>query len=339
MVRNFSLIRLVPFIALAALALAWNLPQPQPALGADRAAAANVLSGAAIGGALVPGFALQIDPASAPAKGDPHAAVRSDTQAFVSGLWGTYLSGDAFRGRLESTPLLVASSYWYLPIIGYPSRHGNRLYVEIKSADGTGIQRYTYFGANPGETMGLWSLDVRRWRGGIGRVVLEDGTSGQGGWLGVGAPIASDQAGAAIQALVAGPNDTELYWLTGLVLLVLVFLPGIALRHWRPHSGWAETVLLPLPGVLLLAGYGLLLWLFGAGTSNLGRQLFLLGEAALAASCCWPRRGRGSLGKADWIWAPYLAVAALAAGYCVARRPVTQEQNRLTDFQSRMVAI
>jgi len=338
MARNLSNIRLAALLALAILALAWNFPRPPPARGADRTAVAGVLSGAAIGGTAVPGFDLRIDPISTSAKGDPHTAVCSDIASYLPGLWGSYIGGDGFKGRLESGPLLVASSYWYLPIIGYPSSRGNHLAVEIHSADGSSIQRYSYFGSNPGETLGLWKLDVRHWRGGTARVLLEDGTTERGGWLGVGAPIASDEPGATIQTLIAGTTDYERYWLTGLFLAVLIFIPGIALRYWFPESSWTEVALLPLPGLLLLAAYGLLLWLLDAGTNGLARHLFLLGEAALAASIWWPGVRRPALAKAYWIWGPYLAVVVLAAAYCTARRPVTQEQNRLTTFQSRMVA-
>jgi hypothetical protein len=338
MARNFSNPRLIALVALAVLAVAWTLPRPPPAQGADRLAVNQVFAGAAIGGTTVAGFSLQIDSLSTNAKGDPYTAVCADTPSYLPRLWGTYIGGDSFSGRVESKPLPVASGYWYLPIIGYPSARGNRLYVEIKSADGSSIQRYTYFGPNPGETLGLWALDVRRWRGGLARVVLEDGTQDRGGWLGVGAPIASDQAGAGLPTLMGGPTDYPQYWLTGLILAVLIFLPGFALRHWLGENSWTEPPLLPLPGLALLGGYGLLLWICDAGSNGLGRHLFLIGHGLIAASCCWPRGPRRAFSPAHWIWGPYVALAVLAAAYCGARRPVTQEQNRLTSFQSRMVA-
>jgi hypothetical protein len=358
-----------------------------PARGSDADATRQALAGTAIDGAAVPGFTLAIDPATTRQTGNPATSVCCNAPGYIWGLWGTYIGGDAFVGTLKSETLPVTASYWYVPVLGYPSRPGNHLYVEAVAAGGTAIQRSTFHAANPGEALGLWRIDLRRFAGGTARVFLEDGTADATGWLGVGAPIATERAAATVEDLTRGPTNYARYWLSGLVLAALIFIPGLALRRWRttridlavqPTELTAlldEPLLLPIPGLLLLAVYGLLLWLLDAGNNGLARHILLLIEAALAAWSATsgragpdrevsqslarknPNRGpsESALGTTRstsfgamrsipkeysqyWVWGIYLAAVILAAAYSIVRRPVTQEENRGSSFQSRMVA-
>ena len=291
MARSVLLVRLIALAALAVLIGAWFAPRPVPALGSDTAITQQALTGAPLGGFAVPDFALSIDPATTKQTGSPHTSVCSNNSAYQSGLWGTYIDGDRFTGTVKSQPIPVTTGYWYVPIIGYPSRRGNRLYVEVVSATGSAIERHTFHGINPGETLALWRLDLRLWRGGTARVVLEDGTTDPTGWLGVGAPIAAERSDATITDLTRGPTNYPRYWLSGLLLAVLIFVPGLALRRSLPATFGGEPWLLPIPGLLLLAGYGLLLWLLKAGNNGLARHILLIVEAGLAGwSATFPYR-------------------------------------------------
>ena len=123
-------------------------------------------------------------------------------------------SGDADRtGTFISAPLTVREPYLVVPIIGYPSRSGNRLSIE--AADNSAVVA-TYDGLNPREKWERWVVYVGALQGREVRIVAVDGTRGWGGWLGIGEPKAQNR------------QVTALYWfLDHLEMIAAICLAGM----------------------------------------------------------------------------------------------------------------
>lgn len=128
-------------------------------------------------------------------------------------IYGSWSGGDDRVGTFISAPLRVREPYLVVPIVGYPSRSGNRLSIE--AADNSAIVA-TYDGPNPREAWKQWVVDVSGLHGREVRIVAVDGTRGIFGWLGIGEPKAQNR------------QVTALYWfLDHLEIIVGICLAGI----------------------------------------------------------------------------------------------------------------
>ena len=341
--------RWIGFFALASLILPGFL-QPVHRTPEERARA--IFSGEAFHGRAVAEFSLAIGDGQAPAGSDPRGSVFTDNPVYGGFLWGSCLGGDGFIGRLASTAFPIEKSFLYLPVVGYPASPGNELSLEVFDPKGARVAVLEYRGSNPGEGLSIWTIDIRGWRGFTGRAVLKDGLSGMRGWLGIGRPIFSDRSGYGLPASPAGGFTDYLYFAAAaLSLVTMIFVPGYALRLWRPRAAWAEPSLAPVPGMALLALLGLGLWVGGARVQPWLGGLYLAVQAGLAGALAigiWReedgRRGaagdlredRDGCGPAvGWFYAATV-IAILA--YSVIRLPVAQEFYMGSTFQARMAA-
>lgn len=99
--------------------------------------------------------------------------------------YGSWSGDDDHVGTFVSSPLMVREAYLIVPVVGYPSRPGNRLTIE--TADEAEIIA-TYNGPDLREQWGQWVVNLSAFQGREVRIVAVDETLSHGGWLGIGAP-------------------------------------------------------------------------------------------------------------------------------------------------------
>ena len=169
-----------------------------------------------------------------------------------SAWFGTYVEGDAYTGTATSTPFPLSKSEVQIPVIGYPNSTGNSLALEILDSNGTVVDSIVFRSDNPMEKVAIWNVSVKPWAGHRARLRLTDGLHGMGGWLGVGRPVSYSRWLAEV------PTN---YWrmiIAVLAIAGLLFIPGAALRTWSTRFP-KSFALLPIPGLLMLAGFGLVI--------------------------------------------------------------------------------
>ncbi len=296
------------------------------------------------GSRAVPDFDLRSTDAANVGGPGARGAVFSHDPAWAEHFWGTSIGGDRFTGTLVSTPFTLTENALYVPIIGYPATPGNALELEILRDDASVETRLKYAGANPQESPQLWEIDTGLWRGRRARLVLRDTLTGYGGWLGIGQPIVSAFHHRSMDWLAARPTSYWRFLAATLAVAVYLFVPGWFLRTLRPTSFWAETACLPVPGFLLLAFYGLILWLTKSASATWPPCCFLALNAGLAVASLWRKPGRDpvdpivSEARALWplgVWGALVA-GALAVG--LNPLPVADEYSIQTTLPGRMVA-
>ena len=275
---------------------------------------------------------------------EPHAYLRDKDPAWKEHFWGTAIGGDSFTGTLTSTSLTLTENALYVPIIGYPASPGNVLQLEIRRDDASVETTLTYNGVNPQGSPRLWEIDTGRWRGRHARLTLHDTLTGGGGWLGIGRPIVSAFPGRSRNWLVSYHTSYGHFLAATLAVALCLFLPGWCWRICRPMSRWAETAYLPVPGLLLLAFYGLVLWLTKSASATWPACCFLTLNAGLAVVALFKKPASVSLdttaveARALWplgIWGALVA-GVLAVG--LNPLPVADEYSAHTTLPGRMVA-
>lgn len=270
-----------------------------------------------------------------PARGQIFTADESYRQEF----YGTYVGGaDAWTGTLRSAPFRVQTPYLYLPITGYPASPGNRLALCVLKSDGKVGERLVCAGLKAREAIVMWEVDCRRFRGAEAFLELTDGLKESGGWLGVSRPVFSERSGLGSQAVEAPTRDYGGLYFSAFLLVGVLFLPGVALAARRPESIFAEPAYVALPGLLLLAGYGLGLWIFGlAKVFFLGK--LVTGALALVAGWLARRGGRLRLGVGGWWPLRFYGIfLLLCLQYSCLPLNVWREGYDSTNMRSRMVA-
>ena len=296
------------------------------------------------GSRAVPNFDLRDTAAAGAGQPGSRGAVFSQDPAWTGLFWGTAIGGDSFTGTLISTPFTLAENALYVPIIGYPATPGNALQLEILRDDASVETTLKYNGANPEESPRLWEIDTGIWRGRRARLILHDTLTGSGGWLGIGQPIVSAFPHRRVEWLAARAASYWHFLAATLAVAVCLFLPGWFLRTLRPTSFWAETACLPVPGLLLLAFYGLLLWLTKSASATWPACCFLALNAGLAVVALCKKPAPVSLdttaaeARALWplgIWGALVA-GVLAVG--LNPLPVADEYSAQTTLPGRMVA-
>jgi hypothetical protein len=276
-----------------------------------------------------------------PSSGQPNS--RYVGAAFVvrgprAAWFGTYVDGDAFTGRVASTPFRLDGATLHVPIAGYPASPGNALTLEILDAAGRPEKSVRFVGANPRETPGVWHVAIEAWRGRLGRLVLSDGETQPGGWLAVGTPLGNSRTGAEL--LYGVPRNYGWYFIGAIACGALLFVPGLSLRTWQPARFHLEPALLPLPGLFALALLGALTWWGGADMWRMPADLLLgllAGVACFLADRWWHEGGplRRDECMALGVYASAV-VAALAFG--VLPLEVAQESDLHSSAQARMIA-
>lgn len=201
--------------------------------------------------------------------------------------FGTYVGGDAYTGTVTSTPFLLSGPEIQIPIIGYPASTGNSLALEILDPKGTVVDSIVFRSGNPRERVALWSISAKAWTGLSARLKLTDGLNGMQGWLGVGRPLGDSRWLANI------PTNYARMMTAVLAIAGLLFIPGAALRTWSSRFP-TNIALLPVPGLIMLAGFGLLIATGVIPGSVPGLSITLLAVFALTSAALgvsWWRRG------------------------------------------------
>jgi len=308
------------------------------------AALARFIDARTPGSRAVPDFDLRSTDAARAGGAGPRGAVFTKDPAWENLFWGTSIGGDRFTGTLVSAPFTLTENALYVPIIGYPATPGNALQLEILRDDASVETRVKYARANPQESPQLWEIDTGLWRGRRARLVLHDTLTGYGGWLGIGQPIVSVFHHRSMEWLAARPTSYWRFLAATLAVAVCLFLPGWFLRTLRPASFWAETAYLPVPGLLLLAFYGLILWLTRSASATWPTGCFLALHAGLAAVALLKKPVPVSLdttaAEARALW-PLGVWGALVAGVLAVGLnplPVADEYSAQTTLPGRMVA-
>ena len=201
--------------------------------------------------------------------------------------FGTYVGGDAYTGTVTSTPFSLSGPEIQIPIIGYPASTGNSLALEILDAKGTVVDSIVFNSLNPKERVALWNISVKAWAGLSARLKLTDGLQGMQGWLGVGRPFGDSRWLANI------PTNYARMMTAALAIAGLLFIPGAAFRTWSIRFP-RNITLLPVPGLIMLAGFGLLIATGVIPGSVPGLSITLLSGCALTSAALgisWWRRG------------------------------------------------
>lgn len=334
--RDAWISRLLPGTALALLL--WGLLGPRPDLRVSGRLYEKFLGGEAFG-AVVPPPELRFAVVDGPARGaEARGAIFSVLPAVRPWFYGTYVGGrDAFVGTLRSEAFELRGTSLYLPVAGYPVTPGNALALCILSANGEEERRIVYPGPNLREALGLWEVDVRALAGRRAVVEMRDGLAAPGGWLGVGRPIFSRRVGLA----GARPEDFSATWgsygyfaLAAGLVATLLFLPGAVWGRWRGRA--LEPGFAALPGLGLLAAFGLALWLGRAGAGfGWGKGLLAVLAVGAGGLVVSPLRVRVRKWRP---WAFYAGVCALALGYSCVPLPIAGESFAGANTRGRMLA-
>ncbi|HLU37790.1 MAG TPA: hypothetical protein VK081_00290, partial [Planctomycetota bacterium] len=242
--------------------------------------------------------------------------------------WRTDFAGASDTPILVSDPFVLGTDL-RVPVLG--SAEGeNALRLWVHAADDTILDQVRYHPA--AATAGTWSLDTRRWLGRRARLSLEDRRADAEGWLGVGTPS------IRVRPAPRTPTYGQFTLALGIVL-ALVLVPGLALGRAFPQARLLRLVV-PLPGVLLLAAFGLLLWLLDAGGSPLAANLYVGSVLLLAAWTVFGRRAAPAAPAPSDAWPHALWGAAFATAVFVGVNPlpVASEFLAHTSLPGRMVA-
>lgn len=252
--------------------------------------------------------------------------------------YGTYVGGNAFTGRIFSTPFRIDAPRLVVPITGSPDTSGTQLIVEILDDELHIIHTFRYHGPNPDIETSIWDIPVEAWRGRLARLNVADGRSDHSGWLAVGMPELGESPGQGW--LYHVPRNYAWYSLAALALVGCLFLPGLALRTWRPQWWPAGAAYLALPGLFALVAGGLAGWLWRSTAVDLLAGAALVGGILIAGALArdwWRRGGPLAAGEVRALGAyGCVAVGALAFGVLPLR--VEQEFDGRNTFQARMIA-
>jgi hypothetical protein len=110
---------------------------------------------------------------------------------FRNTFFGTHIDGPAFTGTAQSSPFPLSAPWFIIPYAGYPVSAGNALRFRIEDAVGTKLDEFTCPGPNPGPgptDIGFWEIDVRKYAGKIGRLILQDQRTDAEGWVAAAPP-------------------------------------------------------------------------------------------------------------------------------------------------------
>ena len=121
---------------------------------------------------------------------------------FRNNFFGTHIDGPAFKGVAVSRAFPLTSPWYVVPFAGYPVSPGNALRLRIDDGTGRVLAELECPGPNPGPgptDIGFWAVDVGRYAGQTGRLVISDGRDDAEGWVAAAAPQPATD-GAAVAA-------------------------------------------------------------------------------------------------------------------------------------------
>lgn len=159
-------------------------------------------------------------------------------------LHGTLIDGDAFKGEKASTEFALDHKFVIVPVTGYPVLPGNSLRLEVLAPGGSVAKEFAFSGRSPRESIAAWNIAIDAAPGARARLVLVDGTSGHGGWLGVGTPLLTDDPDAArrldIALASAGANNARRFPAVLFAASVLCAAAGVLERRSALRGGLAS---------------------------------------------------------------------------------------------------
>jgi len=165
---------------------------------------------------------------------------------FRNTFFGTHIDGPAFTGIAESSAFPLKSPWYVVPFAGYPVSAGNALRLRIEDAAGNTVEEIQCPGPNPGPgptDIGFWAIDVRRYAGKTGRLVIHDQRNDAEGWVAAAPPqaaadgpkvAAAHRRGWAAEGTLSGLRSLQVISATFLLLAAFS-----TLRWWsnRRHAG------------------------------------------------------------------------------------------------------
>ena len=209
----------------------------------------------------------------------------TDSNILPAGLatQGSWIDGDEFLGTHETRWFKARASFVVL-IAGYPTLAPNRLELEVRRRDGT-TQIVRYSGENPGEHWQRWKVTLPE---GATEIQLRgiDASSEKFGWLAFSDPFV-DLSFVPLQLWPLLQLAS-----TACLALTLVCAPGLLWMRRRPRESW-DLALAIIPGPLLVAALGLLVWLLGGWIApmTLARLLVAAALVAIGLLLCRARNG------------------------------------------------
>lgn len=198
-----------------------------------------------------------------------NAVYRSTISPSVTGslaFYGSWLGTDASTGSVHTA--------WYLPIprfavfiSGYPNQKGNQLFVQAETRDGSLLRIPLSPSTDPREYWAAQSIALPDLKNVVRiRIVAVDGSIAPGGWLGFSQPFIMRGAGWRIA------EELLLVILCAAAAFVIYLGPGVMLRQQllKRFDYNLDFIWIPVPGLLGLAGVGLIAWL---GPNHLSSRL------------------------------------------------------------------
>jgi hypothetical protein len=259
--------RILPFLAVLVLVSLFCFRETG---GFHRVFRDNFLSRDVFGGRKIKSFTVTIASGAGATRPTLGAAALNLNE--TTPVWGSYLPTDGFVGVLTSSNFPIDFDRLSIPVAGYPSSAGNRLELEWMDPGPRSDAPVVFSGADPGESVQLWTIDTRAYRGRTARLKLVDQRDQLQGWLAIGEPRAVDGGGDVL--LVERPRNRTyvVFFATAGVIACFLWIPGAMYAAWRPQSRFSSVAYRPLFGLLSLVLLGLSVWVFHqGGNANFAR--------------------------------------------------------------------
>lgn len=210
-------------------------------------------------------------------------------------IFGTFTEmGDKFTGTIKSGKFQITTDFLYIPITGYPAKTGNELLLIIED-NGQIVEKIRFSDQSPGEKLEFWKINSQQFKDKLGYFELSDQLTDGGGWLGIGKPLLTSEnidpatlIGRIKQTSIL-PNYSYFYFISAAIFSI-IFLPGFAIKEFKPESIFSKIVFLPLPGFGLLVFYGFFLWIFRLTPVFFVGKIFLVGMIGLSLFILFKRR-------------------------------------------------
>ncbi len=200
---------------------------------------------------------------------------------------------DDWQGTAETAWFKASRRLTHVGVAGYPQHRGCRLWAEFRDAAGT-VTRVDCPLGNPREQWGIWEI-VRPSDAVAVRLVAEDRASDHTGWLAFSHPFRAWPG-----ALTASYQHAQI-WTTLALALLLIWGPALALIARRtgvstplPNDTSRPACSIPLligAGPLLLASFGVVIWVLSPWVRPPVSAQVLVALSWLAIGACLHRRG------------------------------------------------
>ncbi|HEX2100719.1 MAG TPA: hypothetical protein VHF69_08655, partial [Candidatus Synoicihabitans sp.] len=222
-----------------------------------------------------------------------------------------------------------------------PTRGGDRAREwQLRILDEQGNPVAT-IGRDSPETMHTgedWWIAVDAWRGREARVEVTVQREDAAQVVSIEWPLGAAHRHAVQRSDWPGRRNYVRFGVAVLVVAVLLWLPGVACSAWwrgdLPRAAWFW----PLPGLLLLAATGLVLWQTEAASSGVIARGYLGFHALLAlALLVWPPRPEAPTGEAKDTLTAYSALATGVVMLSAVPWPMAHEGFPASSLQSRLV--